>query len=113
MANRDKKKQQEEQQDNLRAKLRWGIVGIVVLLVITSFFVAPGYGNRVIRAINTTGIGIPEVPEKEFQLGLDLQGGAHLVYQADITAVDPAERAQAVEGVRDVIERLVNSIGVG
>ncbi len=47
-----------------------------------------------------------------FRLGLDLLGGTHLVYQADLSQVDPMEHAQAVEGVRDVIERRVNVLGV-
>ncbi|MCX6784350.1 MAG: peptidylprolyl isomerase [Candidatus Komeilibacteria bacterium] len=44
-------------------------------------------------------------------LGLDLQGGSHLVYQADLSKVAGA-RADAMQGVRDVIERRVNSFGV-
>lgn len=46
------------------------------------------------------------------KLGLDLQGGAHLVYQADVSEVSAADQAAAVEGVRDVIERRVNALGV-
>ncbi len=46
------------------------------------------------------------------KLGLDLQGGAHLVYQADVSQIPPAERQDAVEGVRDVIERRINALGV-
>ncbi|MFH1427540.1 MAG: protein translocase subunit SecD, partial [Patescibacteria group bacterium] len=48
----------------------------------------------------------------KFRLGLDLQGGTHLVYQADINAIDSQDRDSAVEGVRDVIERRVNVFGV-
>jgi protein-export membrane protein SecD len=47
-----------------------------------------------------------------FKLGLDLQGGTHLVYQADVSQVDQKDRESAVEGVRDVIERRVNAFGV-
>lgn len=46
------------------------------------------------------------------QLGLDLRGGSHLVYQADVSQVDSKDQAGAVEGVRDVIERRVNFFGV-
>ncbi len=46
------------------------------------------------------------------QLGLDLQGGSHLVYQADLSEITPGEEASAVEGVRDVIERRINFFGV-
>jgi protein-export membrane protein SecD len=45
-------------------------------------------------------------------LGLDLQGGAHLVYEADTTQVSIEEGESAIAGVRDVIERRVNALGV-
>ena len=48
-----------------------------------------------------------------FRLGLDLQGGAHLVYQADFSTVEVADHAEAMQGLRDVIERRVNAFGVG
>src|SRR3989344_2581536 len=48
-----------------------------------------------------------------FKLGLDLQGGVHLTYKADLSAIKSAEAADAMEGLRDVIERRVNAFGVG
>ena len=45
-------------------------------------------------------------------LGLDLQGGTHLVYQADMKTVPSGDRANALSGVRDVIERRINAFGV-
>ena len=48
-----------------------------------------------------------------FKLGLDLQGGVHLTYKADLSAIKPAEASGAMEGLRDVIERRVNAFGVG
>ena len=45
-------------------------------------------------------------------LGLDLQGGAHLVYEADTFQVTQEEAESAISGVRDVIERRVNALGV-
>lgn len=49
----------------------------------------------------------------KLHLGLDLQGGTHLVYQADTSKVEDINKATAVEGVRDVIEKRVNAFGVG
>lgn len=45
-------------------------------------------------------------------LGLDLQGGSQLVYQADLSNVANDDQVEAMEGVRDVIERRVNLFGV-
>ncbi len=47
-----------------------------------------------------------------YRLGLDLQGGAHLVYEADVSAIDSFEISESMEGLRDVIERRVNAFGV-
>ncbi|MDO8425370.1 MAG: protein translocase subunit SecD [bacterium] len=49
---------------------------------------------------------------KPFRLGLDLKGGTHLVYQADTSAIPEDNVRSAMEGVRDVIERRVNALGV-
>src|SRR3989344_4629494 len=49
---------------------------------------------------------------KPFQLGLDLQGGTHLVYQADTASIASSDVAEAIAGVRDIIERRVNLFGV-
>ncbi|MFA5107239.1 MAG: protein translocase subunit SecD [Patescibacteria group bacterium] len=46
------------------------------------------------------------------QLGLDLQGGSRLVYEADVSQVPKADQKNAVDGVRDVIERRINAFGV-
>ncbi|OJI06277.1 protein-export membrane protein SecD [bacterium CG10_46_32] len=45
-------------------------------------------------------------------LGLDLQGGSHLVYEADTSQVSFSDAQTAISGVRDVIERRVNALGV-
>lgn len=50
--------------------------------------------------------------EVKLNLGLDLQGGAHLVYEADLSEIEPSEYEDAMDGVRDVIERRVNALGI-
>jgi preprotein translocase subunit SecD len=47
-----------------------------------------------------------------FKLGLDLAGGTHLVYKADISKLDPGEVSSSMDALRDVIERRVNIFGV-
>lgn len=100
-------------QSALRSKLRWGIVGILALLVVSGIFVAPKTFNTAITKVNeATHLGLPTVSERPFRLGLDLQGGAQLIYNADVKNIVEQEKASAVEGVRDVIERRVNGMGV-
>ncbi len=49
---------------------------------------------------------------KPFKLGLDLNGGTHLVYKADLSKIDPKEANDSMNALRDVIERRVNIFGV-
>jgi len=50
--------------------------------------------------------------EHPFRLGLDLSGGSHLVYEADVSGVPEGEVADSMDALRDVIERRVNLFGV-
>ncbi|MEW6407472.1 MAG: protein translocase subunit SecD [Patescibacteria group bacterium] len=50
--------------------------------------------------------------ELKLRLGLDLQGGSQLLYEADLSKVAPENFEEAMAGIRDVIERRVNALGV-
>ncbi len=45
--------------------------------------------------------------------GLDLQGGIHLEYEADVSQLDAAKQDDALAAAEAVIERRVNAFGVG
>ncbi|MDP2659489.1 MAG: protein translocase subunit SecD, partial [Dehalococcoidia bacterium] len=45
-------------------------------------------------------------------LGLDLRGGIHLVYRADLTSVAPGEESKIMDGVISVISNRINPLGV-
>ncbi len=47
-----------------------------------------------------------------FKLGLDLRGGTHLVYQANLSGVEAGNRSDAMASLRDVVERRTNLFGV-
>ena len=47
-----------------------------------------------------------------FKLGLDLSGGTHLVYKADVSQVASTAVVDSMNSLRDVIERRVNVFGV-
>jgi preprotein translocase subunit SecD len=55
---------------------------------------------------------LPDFPEVPFKLGLDLQGGTHLVYEADLSGLSKEEHGPSMQGLRDVIERRVDLFGV-
>ncbi len=45
-------------------------------------------------------------------LGLDLQGGIHLVFQADLSGVEEGKEAEIIDGVVSVIANRINPLGV-
>ncbi len=95
-------------QINKRLLMLFGLF-LICLVVI----VPPTLFNKAVDSINSKAhVGIPHLPSKSFNFGLDLQGGAHLVYQAKTAQIPAADVAGAVDGVRDVIERRVRG-GLG
>lgn len=49
---------------------------------------------------------------KTFQLGLDLSGGTHLVYNADVSSIPSTQLNDALSVLREVIEKRVNGLGI-
>jgi len=54
----------------------------------------------------------PLFDREEMRLGLDLQGGIHMVYQADFSDLEPGTEAEAIDGAIAVIEQRINVLGV-
>lgn len=92
-----------------RGKVLLVFACVMILVLSTALIDFGAYYNK---AVDKFKIPFPKVKEIPFRLGLDLLGGTQLTYQADISAVAAADRNNAVEGVRDVIERRVNVFGV-
>jgi preprotein translocase subunit SecD len=80
-------------------KSRFLAIGLLVVGLLAGYFVYPKWGIW-------EGIRVP------FRLGLDLKGGIHLIYKADLSKIPEGEHTDALEGLRDVIERRVNFFGV-
>ena len=47
-----------------------------------------------------------------FRFGLDIQGGTHLVYRADMSAIAQSQQSDSMDSLRDVVERRINLFGV-
>lgn len=95
-----------------RSKIRTRAMFILLLGLVAGAIAYPPAANTVIDFFNSTfGLHLGRVTQN-FVLGLDLQGGTRLEYEADVAQVATGERASSLDGVRDVIERRVNSLGV-
>ncbi|NWF77072.1 MAG: protein translocase subunit SecD [Chloroflexi bacterium] len=49
---------------------------------------------------------------ENLRYGLDLKGGSYLVYQADLTQIEPGTEKEIMDGVKGVIERRINALGI-
>lgn len=86
-------------------------IGVIILAILAGIFSFSNYFNKGIDSLNNQfSWTLPHFPEKDYILGLDLQGGVSLVYQADLT--NSIDRADDMEKLRDRIERRVNRYGV-
>ena len=86
---------------------------VAVLILLAGF--AIGYFVYSSEARLTGGRELPlasSFSKFPFKLGLDLSGGTHLVYQADTSLLKSEEIKDAMDSLRDVIERRVNVFGV-
>jgi len=78
------------------------------LIIVFIFLLAFLAGNFIFPAF----LKLPYLPERDFKLGLDLQGGIHLLYQADLSGIEEKDKSGAMAGLRDVMERRVDLFGV-
>ena len=85
-------------------------------------YIQPRVWNLVMQVSERTGqpviqnwverFGLTKIESKGFLLGLDLQGGTELVYEADLGGVRAEDQKAALESLRNVIEQRVNAFGV-
>jgi len=73
----------------------------IVLLIILALF-----------AFAISALVYPLFGREAMQLGLDLRGGIHMVYQADFSGIEPGKEGEAIDGAIAVIERRINIYGV-
>jgi len=86
----------------MKNRLYLSFIFILLLAFIAGNLAYPAYIKKI----------FPSFPDIPFKLGLDLQGGTHLVYEADLSNIDKENYSTAMEGLRDIIERRINMFGV-
>lgn len=81
---------------------------LIIILAAGAVYLDIPSGSR----IDLRAIKINYNQSFKLKLGLDLQGGTHLVYEGDLKDIPAVSQSDAMNSVRDVIERRVNSFGV-
>ena len=100
-------------------KRRYISVFIFVAGLLIGIFDGPAYWNAVMdKLAQKSGIADIQLLKlegglfRQFRLGLDLQGGTHLIYEADLKDINSTQKSDSMAALRDVIERRVNLFGV-
>ena len=65
-----------------------------------------------IFAFAVSALAYPLFGRTDMRLGLDLQGGLHMVYKADLSNVEPGDEASIMDGVIAVLNNRINPLGV-
>ncbi len=87
---------------------------LIVLTVFSVLFILPT-SNADGPITTIVGVNIPDVTFNRFlpwRFGLDLVGGAALVYEIDLTAIPSEQITSVTNGLKSVIERRINLYGV-
>lgn len=96
-----------------KSTIRTRSILLLLLFLLSAGIAYPPAANYLLKgAQSLLGFKDAKTIEKPFVLGLDLQGGTALEYEADVSRVAALDQREALNGVRDVIERRVNSLGV-
>lgn len=91
---------------NIKQKLQLKFAGVIILAVVCGLIAYP-------QAVSKVPFLYDRFNKLKINLGLDLQGGFHLEYKADVSNIEPSKVAEAMQGAQTVIERRVNAFGVG
>ena len=86
-----------------KLKIKFGLV--VVLAIIAGLISYPRVVSKIPRLFDVLN-------KPKINLGLDLQGGIHLEYKADLSQIDPLKAKDAMQAMQDAVERKVNAFGV-
>src|SRR3972149_1050812 len=101
----------------MRNRLNWMILAFVVALTAFSVIVVwPGAPKRYLPDLvpwpEANGLKVGGFERREMRLGLDLKGGTYVLLEADTSRLPPGtDISEALDGVKDVLERRGNAFG--
>src|SRR5215475_15542856 len=82
---------------------RWKAISVVLTAIVVCLFAVPNFFPE------KTVQGWPKWAQRHIVLGLDLQGGSHILLEVDSAAV----RKDKVEAVRDDVRRVLRDARIG
>lgn len=89
----------------MNKSLQWKLLGIIAVTVISIWLILPPFTVK-----DKDG---NVIQKGKINLGLDLQGGMHVVLKVDISKLPPDAKKDAVERVIEIVRNRIDQFGVG
>jgi SecD/SecF fusion protein len=97
---------------------QWKLLSVILVTVIAVWYLFPslryysGYYNRPAAESGVPAQTLSELRKKAIHLGLDLQGGMHLVLEVDRSHMNAAEGRDAVDRAIEILHQRIDQFGV-
>jgi protein-export membrane protein SecD len=98
---------------------QWKLASVLLVTVIAVWYLFPSfqfyanYYNRTAQQVaGVSAAKLAELRRKAIHLGLDLQGGMHLVLEVDRSHMSAAEGRDAVERAMEILRQRIDQFGV-
>ncbi len=98
---------------------QWKLLGVLLVTAIAVFYLFPSfqfyanyYNRSAQQLLSVPSQKLSDLRKKAIHLGLDLQGGMHLVYEVDRSKMGAAEARDAVERAMEILRQRIDQFGV-
>jgi SecD/SecF fusion protein len=94
---------------------QWKLLAVLAATALSIYFLYPSYrfySMSPAERDRLPGKELADLRKKAIHLGLDLQGGMHLVLEVDRSRLNPAQAKDAAERVREIITNRIDQFGV-
>jgi protein-export membrane protein SecD len=90
---------------------RWKLILVLVVIAMAGYYLWPSY-QYYFQMTPEERATAKDLRSKIIHLGLDLQGGMHVILEADLSQVDEDQAADALDRVVEVLRNRVDQFGV-
>jgi protein-export membrane protein SecD len=98
---------------------QWKLAAVILVTVIAAWYLLPSfqfyrdyYRRPAQELARVSAEKLAELRKKAIHLGLDLQGGMHLVLEVDRTKMNAAEARDAVDRAMEILRQRIDQFGV-
>jgi protein-export membrane protein SecD len=94
---------------------QWKLAAVVASILLAAWYLYPSIRYFALTPAQRGALPRTELAElrnKALHLGLDLQGGMHLVLEVDRSKLSEAEASDAVDRAKEIIDNRVNQFGI-